>query len=233
MTSIVIAEDSARIALFLEKGLRASGFVTSVARSGEATLLAATDERCDLLILDLGLPDFDGHTVLRALRARGERMPVIILSARDGVDDTVRGLEAGADDYMTKPFRFEELLARIRLRLRDRHDPSSFVLRSGALELDLRSRCVWDGEHFVELSKREFAVLETMMRNAGQVLTREQLVSKAWGQDLALCSNVVDVYIRYLRRKVGPDSIETVRGLGYRFRGDVHEECSTSRSPRI
>jgi len=156
--------------------------------------------------------------VLAQIRTRGERLPVIILTARDGVEDTVRGLEGGADDYVTKPFRFEELLARLRLRLRDEATTESTVLVAGILKLDLRSRRASVGERVVELTAREFALLETMLRHAGQVLSRGQLLSHVWGYDFDPGSNVVDVYVRYLRRKLGDGVIETVRGMGYRLR---------------
>jgi two-component system copper resistance phosphate regulon response regulator CusR len=163
-----------------------------------------------------------GHEVLRAMRARGETMPVVILTARDDVDDTVSGLEGGADDYVTKPFRFEELLARIRLRLRDGGGAESSILLAGGVKLDLRSRraSVTDphgNERVVELTAREFALVEVFLRHPGQVLTREQLLSHVWGYDFDPGSNVVDVYVRYLRRKLGDTAIETVRGIGYRL----------------
>lgn len=219
MTRILIAEDEQRIVSFLEKGLRASGYTTIAVGSGTDALALARDDSFDLMILDLGLPGLDGQDVLRAIRRRGERMPVIILSARDGVEDTVGGLEGGADDYVTKPFRFEELLARIRLRLRDAVAPESTVLHAGGITLDLRSRRASVGSRTVELTAREFALAETFLRHAGQVLSREQLLSHVWGYDFDPGSNVVEVYIRYLRRKLGPDAIETVRGMGYRLRG--------------
>ena len=218
MTRILIAEDEERIVSFLEKGLRAGGYSTVAVHTGTEALALARDDSFDLLVLDLGLPGLDGQTVLRGLRARGERMPVIILTARDGVDDTVAGLEGGADDYVPKPFRFEELLARIRLRLRDSAAPETTVLASGSVMLDLRSRRASVGERVVELTSREFALLETFLRHPDHVLSREQLLSHVWGYDFDPGSNVVDVYVRYLRRKLGVDVIETVRGMGYRLR---------------
>ena len=217
MTRILIAEDEERIVSFLEKGLRASGYSTVAVYTGPDAVALGRDESFDLLILDLGLPGIDGHEVLRSIRARGERMPVIILTARDSVEDTVAGLERGADDYMTKPFRFEELLARIRLRLRDDAGPETSVLSAGAVSLDLRSRRASVDGRVVELTAREFALLETFLRHAGQVLSREQLLSHVWGYDFDPGSNVVDVYVRYLRRKLGDDVIQTVRGMGYRI----------------
>jgi two-component system, OmpR family, copper resistance phosphate regulon response regulator CusR len=222
MTRILIAEDEDRIVSFLEKGLRAGGYSTVAVGTGADALALARDDSFDLLLLDLGLPGMNGHEVLRSMRSRGETMPVIILTARDGVDDTVAGLQGGADDYVPKPFRFEELLARIRLRLRDSAAPESTVLLAGGVTLDLRSRraSVADpngGARIVELTAREFALAEVFLRHAGQVLSREQLLSHVWGYDFDPGSNVVDVYVRYLRRKLGESVIETVRGMGYRL----------------
>jgi DNA-binding response OmpR family regulator len=217
MTRILIAEDEERIVAFLQKGLRASGYTTVAVDTGPDAAALARDDSFDLLILDLGLPGLDGHAVLREIRARGERLPVIILTARDGVDDTVAGLEHGADDYMTKPFRFEELLARIRLRMRSDPTPDVIVLTAGPVSLDLRSRRARIGDRVIELTAREFALLEVFIRHAGQVLSREQLLSHVWGYDFDPGSNVVDVYVRYLRRKIGDDLIVTVRGMGYRL----------------
>lgn len=222
MTRILIAEDEERIVSFLEKGLRASGYSTVAVDDGRDAAALARDDAFDLVILDLGLPGLDGHQVLEAVRRRGDRLPVIILTARDGVDDTVRGLEHGADDYMTKPFRFEELLARVRLRLRaEPGTAESTVLAAGHLSLDLRTRRASVDDRVVELTAREFALAETFLRHAGQVLSREQLLSHVWGYDFDPGSNVVDVYVRYLRKKLGDDVIETVRGMGYRLRTDV------------
>ncbi|HWC69159.1 MAG TPA: response regulator transcription factor [Acidimicrobiales bacterium] len=218
MTRILIAEDEARIVSFLEKGLRASGYTTLAVETGIDALALARDDSFDLLVLDLGLPGLDGQEVLTRMRARGERMPVVVLTARDGVEETVRSLEGGADDYVTKPFRFEELLARIRVRLRDGQTSETTVLRAGEITLDLRTRRAALDDKVVELTAREFALLETLLRHAGQVMSREQLLSHVWGYDFDPGSNVVDVYVRYLRGKLGTDVIETVRGMGYRLR---------------
>jgi DNA-binding response OmpR family regulator len=216
---ILIAEDEPRLASFLEKGLRSNGFVTSVAEDGAKASMMARDDEFDLLVLDLGLPGKDGTEVLREMRASGQRMPVIILTARDDVSDKVGGLEGGADDYVTKPFRFEELLARVRARLRDERTVERTVLRAGSIVLDLRTRRAATDGRTVDLTAREFTMLEVLIRHAGQVLSREQLLSHVWGYDYDPGSNVVDVYIGYLRRKLGSNSIETVRGMGYRLAG--------------
>lgn len=217
MNRILIAEDEPGIAGFLRKGLEAEGFTTLVVEDGRTAAYAARDDDFDLLILDLGLPGIDGHEVLNEIRARGERLPVIILTARKGVGDTVAGLEGGADDYVTKPFRLEELLARIRARLRDRGTPDEPVVEAGGVRLDLRRRVAEVGGKTVELSAREFLLAETLIRHPNQVLSREQLLSRVWGYDFDPGSNVVDVYVGYLRKKLGKDLIETVRGMGYRL----------------
>ncbi len=175
----------------------------------------------DLVILDLGLPDKDGLEVLSELRGQGETLPIIVLTARDGLDDTVAGLEGGADDYITKPFRFEELLARIRVQLRNRQVPRTkqeTTLRVGDITLDLLTRQVWVGDRSVELSAREFLLAEVFVRHPMQVLTREQLLDRIWGYDYDPGTNIVNVYVGHLRRKLGEDRIETVRGIGYRLR---------------
>lgn len=217
MTRVLIAEDEQRIVSFLQKGLRASGYSTVAVDTGPDAVALARDSAFDLLILDLGLPGLDGQEVLRRIRERGERMPVIILTARDGVEDTVASLEQGADDYMTKPFRFEELLARIRLRMRSDPLPETTVLTAGDVSLDLRTRRASIGSRVEELTAREFALLEVFLRHPGQVLSREQLLSHVWGYDFDPGSNVVDVYVRYVRRKLGDHVIQTVRGMGYRL----------------
>jgi two-component system, OmpR family, copper resistance phosphate regulon response regulator CusR len=217
MTRILIAEDEARIASFLEKGLRANGFQTEVAPDGEEALYLAKTGRFDLLILDIGLPRLDGFEVLRELRRAGSSMPVLVLTARSSVSDTVAGLEAGADDYLAKPFSFDELLARVRVRLRDEGSAESTVLTVGDLALDLRTRQALVGPDAVNLSAREFALADVFFRHPGQVLSREQLLSHVWGYDFDPGSNIVDVYVGYLRRKLGKDRITAVRGMGYRL----------------
>jgi len=217
MTRILIAEDEERITSFLERGLRANGFTTQVVQTGPDALATARDADFDLMILDLGLPGLDGQDVLRQLRQRGEKIPIVVLTARDTIEETVAGFEGGADDYVTKPFRFDELLARVRARLRTEPTAEMTVLRAGDVVLDLRTRRASVHGRTVELTAREFALTETLMRHAGQVLSREQLLSHVWGYDFAPESNVVDVYVRYLRRKLGPGVISTVRGMGYRL----------------
>jgi two-component system, OmpR family, response regulator len=218
MTRILIAEDEPRLAAFLDKGLRAQGFTTTVVSDGAEASAMAQDEEFDLLVLDLGLPGKQGAEVLRDMRLAGQRMPVLILTARDDLDSTVAGLEGGADDYVTKPFKFEELLARIRARLREQPEPEQTVLEAGGVTLDMRARRASVEGRTIELSAREYTMLEVLMRHAGQVLSREQLLSHVWGYDHDPGSNVVDVYVGYLRRKLGPDVIETARGMGYRLR---------------
>jgi DNA-binding response OmpR family regulator len=217
MSRILIAEDEVRITSFLEKGLRSNGFATTVVRDGYAALDAAGQGDHDLLILDIGLPGMDGFTVLRRLRETRVNLPVIILTARDSVTDKVAGLSGGADDYLAKPFAFDELLARVRLRLRAERVPEATVLRAGDLLLDLRTRRVHVDGKAVDLSAREFALLEVFCRHPGQVLSREQLLSQVWGFGFDPGSNVVDVYVRYLRRKLGQERIQTARGMGYRL----------------
>jgi two-component system, OmpR family, copper resistance phosphate regulon response regulator CusR len=217
MSRILIAEDESRIASFLEKGLRANGFTTVVASDGPQALQLASSGEFDLLILDLGLPGIDGLDVLSALRRQGESLPVVILTARDSVRDTVAGLEGGADDYIAKPFRFEELLARVRVRLRGERAPEETVLTAGDVSLDLRTRLASVRGKTVELTAREFALADMFFRHPGQVLSREQLLSHVWGYDYDPGSNVVDVYVGYLRKKLGKERISGVRGMGYRL----------------
>jgi len=216
---ILIVEDEHRIASFVSKGLRSDGYLTTSVADGRDGLEQALSGAFDLVVLDIGLPGLDGFEVLDQLRSQGSQVPVIVLTARDSVGDTVSALEGGADDYMPKPFRFAELLARVRLRLRqpDGVRPRDELLECGGIRLDVRSRRADVGERQVELSAREFALAEMFMVNAGQVLSREQLLDHVWGMDFDPGSNVVDVYVGYLRKKFGAETIATVRGMGYRF----------------
>lgn len=222
---ILIAEDEERISSFMERGLRAAGMTPTTVVDGITALDYATSGEFDLLVLDAGLPRMDGFTVLRNMRALGAEIPVIMVTARSGVEDTVQGLELGANDYLAKPFRFEELLARIKVRAAETGptaDRSSGTLDVGPLSLDLVTRTITttaeDGSgRTEELSPREFSMARTFLENPEQVLTRDQLLSKVWGFDYDGASNVVDVYVRYLRTKIGAEHIATVRGVGYRL----------------
>jgi DNA-binding response OmpR family regulator len=217
VSRILIAEDETRIASFVQKGLGAAGFAVSVATDGPAALAEAQSGQFDLMILDIGLPGRDGFDILQALRGEGNPIAVIVLTARDSAADTLRGLEGGANDYMSKPFRFDELLARVRLRLKDGQSGPVESLHVRGLELDLLTRRISVHGSVHDLSAREFALAEELMRHPGQVLSQEQLLSRVWGLDFDPGSNVVGVYVRYLRAKIGADRIETVRGMGYRL----------------
>ena len=220
MARILIVEDEQRIASFIAKGLKAEGHTTVEVGDGQEGLEHALSDEFDLMVLDIGLPRVSGFDVLDQLRAQGSRLPVIVLTARDSVTDTVSALDSGADDYMSKPFRFAELLARVRVRLRQTQEGSSAtsdVLTVGAVSLDLRTRRTTLRGREVDLSAREFRLAEIFLRNAGMVLSREQLLDLVWGYDFDPGSNVVDVYVGYLRKKLGSDTITTVRGVGYRF----------------
>jgi DNA-binding response OmpR family regulator len=214
---ILIAEDDPRIGELLEKGLRKNGYSTFLAEDGEkAQSLSLTDE-FDLLILDMGLPKRDGFEVLQDLRSRGKTLPVLVLTGRSE-RDVVMCLKAGADDYMRKPFLFDELLARVETRLRSPGTAESNVLANGPVSLDGSSRTATVDGKVVDLTAREFALLETLLRQAGQVLSRGELLLKVWGYSFDPTSNIVDVYVNTLRTKLGRDIIETVRGAGYRLR---------------
>ena len=217
MARVLIAEDEQRISSFIDKGLSANGFAVTVVADGPSAYDYATTGGFDLMVLDIGLPGMDGFEVLRRLRSEHNPIPVIVLTARDSVQDTVAGLEGGADDYMPKPFRFEELLARVRLRLTPDRVAETTVLSCGGLQLDLRTRRAHVDGRTVDLSAREFALAETFLRHPGQVLSREQLLSHVWGYDYDPGSNIVDVYVRYLRRKLGAERFITLRGMGYRL----------------
>jgi DNA-binding response OmpR family regulator len=215
MTRILIAEDEVGIASFLQRGFEAEGFAAKVAESGDVALALGRSGEFDLLILDLGLPELDGITVLEELRKHDRELPVVILTARDSVEDTVVGLDTGADDYVTKPFHFDELLARVRARLRPAQNGDAQILQAGSVSLDLRTRRAFVEGRMVDLSAREFALAKLFFEHAGQVLSKEQILSHVWGYDFDPGSNVVEVYVSYLRKKLGPHRPRTVRGMGY------------------
>ena len=215
--AVLVVEDEPGIVAFVKRGLEAAGFAVVTEVDGDAGLAAARREDIDLVILDLGLPRLSGEEVLRQLRLARPALPVIVLTAKDGVADRVANLDAGADDYVVKPFSFSELLARVRARLRQPEQPSAVVLSAGGIRLDLRTRQATVEERTIDLSPREFSLLEVLLRNAGQVLSQPQLLDQVWGYDFDGSSNVVETYVRYLRRKVGAHRIETVRGAGYRM----------------
>lgn len=220
MSRILIVEDEPRIVSFLAKGLQANGFTTTHAPDASQAANLALGGEFDLMILDLGLPDKDGMVLLDELRGQGVGQPIIVLTARDDIHDKVNGFEAGADDYVTKPFRFEELLARVKARLRNAQSIGTWnedILAIGPIMLNRLTRRVQVSGKPVELSAREFTLTETFMRHAGQVLSREQLLDLVWGYDYDPGSNIVDVYVGYLRKKLCSDCIETVRGMGYRM----------------
>ena len=210
---------------FLERGLAAHGHSTVSADNGEDGVLLARDESVELILLDIMLPLMDGHRVLERIRLRRPDVPVLMLTARDDLRNKVDALDAGADDYLTKPFDLEELMARMRALTRRADQPQGAKIVAGDLEVDLRSRRVWRGGKLVDLSSREFALLEYLMRHPGQVLSRQQILSAVWDYDFDPGSNVVDVYVSYLRSKLdrrgAPSLIQTVRGSGYRFEKPV------------
>ncbi|TNM70197.1 response regulator transcription factor [Streptomyces sp. NP160] len=224
--AVLVVEDEAGITAFLRRGLESAGFTVLSESGGRAGAQAALREDVELVVLDLGLPDLPGEQVLARIRASRPALPVIVLTAKDAVSDRVANLEAGADDYVVKPFSFTELLARVRARLRQPAQPSSVVLSAGGLTLDVRTRRVRvqgpsaddaGAGREVALSSREFALLETLLRHPGQVLSQVQLLDRVWGYDFDGASNVVETCVRHVRRKVGAERIETVRGAGYRL----------------
>ena len=221
MAEILLVEDADRIASFVVKGLQAHGLSVTHAKTGEDALQLLRAANFDLVILDIGLPGIDGFEVLEQLRGSGDETPVIVLTARDSVDNTVASFEGGADDYIGKPFAFEELLVRVRSRLRRQpsHQASEIELVAGEVLLSVSTRTVKAGQDTHELTAREFVMLEYLMQNSNQVISREQLLSRVWGFDHDPGSNVVDVYIRYLRQKLGSERIQTVRGAGYKLVG--------------
>lgn len=246
MPEILIVEDEARISAFMSKGLAAEGFTSYIVTTGFEGLQQALTGSYRLVILDLGLPDMDGFDVLKKLRAQDTELPVIILTARTSGADTVAGLTSGANDYVPKPFRFPELVARVKLRLQDaergqstesedatdpdtRHPEDEPIIHAD-LELDPLQHLVTVAGETVELSAREFDLAETFLRHPGQALSRDQLVSLVWGDDFDSSSNIVDVYVRYLRNKLGAKRFVTVRGIGYRLarEKDYHQHYGTA-----
>lgn len=212
---LLVVEDEERVASFLDKGLRAHGYTVEWVQSGKDALRRAVRPDIALVILDLGLPDLDGLQVLEALRERGCMVPVLVLSARGRVTDRVKGLNLGANDYLPKPFAFEELLARVRANLRPRATPEPSIVRAGGISIDLLRREATVGGRTVSLSPREFSLLKAFADHPGEVLSRPELLSMAWGLNFDPGTNLVDVYVGYLRRKLGDPVIATVRGAGY------------------
>ena len=220
----LVVEDEVKMAALIQRGLVEEGYAADIARTGEEALWMARATPYDAIVLDLMLPGRDGLDVCRELRAGGVWSPILVLTARDGVEDRVEGLDSGADDYLSKPFSFDELLARLRALARRGVPERPVVLEAGSLRLDPATRRAWRGNVEIELSAKEFALLETFMRRPGDVLTRLELLEHAWDFAYENRSNVIDVYIRYLREKIdrpfGLTAIETVRGAGYRLRRD-------------
>lgn len=215
---ILTVEDEPAILRMLERGLTAAGHQVLTADNGGDGAILAEDPAIDLVLLDISLPELDGHEVLSRIRARRPDLPVLMLTARDDLGNKVRALDHGADDYLTKPFAFEELLARIRAISRRSDQPSATEIAVGDVRLELLARRAWRGDRLMELSNREFELLEYLLRHAGQVLSRTQILFGVWDYDADPSSNVVDVYVRYLRQKLGePSPITTVRGAGYRY----------------
>jgi DNA-binding response OmpR family regulator len=217
--NVLVVQDDARIASFIKRGLEADGFAVRTASDGADGLTLTESSDFDLIILDLLLPTVTGEEFLTRLRETGSAVPVIVLTAKDAISDRVANLDAGADDYVTKPFSFAELLARVRARLRSSNQTDSTTISHGRVTIDVLAREAEIDGRSVELTSREFTLLETLMHHPGQVLSQPQLIDQVWGYDHDTRSNVVEVYIGYLRRKLDPAVIETVRGAGYRFRG--------------
>jgi two-component system OmpR family response regulator len=222
---VLVVEDDVKMASLLRRGLLEEGLAADVARTGDDALWMAEATEYDAIVLDVMLPGADGFEVCRRLREAGRWSPVLMLTARDAVEDRVAGLDAGADDYLTKPFSFAELLARLRALARRAPLERPTVLEADDLRLDPATRRAWRGDVEIGLSAKEFALLETFMRRPGEVLSRYQLLEHCWDYGYENRSNVVDVYVRYLREKIdrpfGRKSLETVRGAGYRFRGEA------------
>ncbi len=221
---VLIVEDEKKVANFVRKGLQEEGYVVDMVHNGQDGLDMALANTYDLVVLDIYLPKMDGLTVLATLREKKVKTPVLLLTVRATIEDKVLGLDAGADDYLTKPFAFKELLARVRALLRRRAETDAAVLRVADLILDPAHRTVMRGTTMIDLSLKEFSLLEYFMRNAGRVLTRTMIINHVWSYDFDNESNVVDVYVNYLRRKIDagrePRLIHTVRGVGYVLKAD-------------
>jgi two-component system, OmpR family, copper resistance phosphate regulon response regulator CusR len=217
--NVLVVQDDPRVTSFIKRGLEAEGFAVRTACDGADGLTMSRSLDFDLIVLDLALPTVTGDEILAKLRAAGSSVPVIVLTEQDAISDRVATLNAGADDYLTRPYDFDELLARIRARLRTEDQTDSTTISHGRVTIDVETLEARIGGRSVDLTPREFALLETLMRHAGQVLSQPQLLSQVWGYDRDLSSNVVEVYVGYLRKKLRRDVIETVRGAGYRFRG--------------
>jgi len=221
---VLVVEDEPKMSKLLARGLGEEGHAADVAATGEEALWMAGTERYDVIVLDVMLPGLDGFATCRELRAREIWTPVLMLTARDATEDRIEGLDTGADDYLVKPFAFGELLARLRALVRRAPAERPTELGAGDLRLDPAAHRAWRGEHELELSAKEFALLELFLRHAGEVLSRPQLLDGAWDMAFESRSNIVDVYVRYLREKIDRPfdrhSLETVRGVGYRLRVD-------------
>ncbi len=222
---VLVIEDDRKVASFIEQGLREDGYVVDVAHDGVSGALNAQVYDYDALLVDIMLPGKNGYEVVHELRTSGKSVPILMLTARDSTDDIVRGLNEGADDYLTKPFAFDELLARVRALVRRAPAERPAVLEVGSLRLDPAAHRAWRGDAELDLSPKELALLEVFMRSPGRVLSRSQLLDSAWDIAFERRSNIVDVYVRYLRDKIDRPfdvaSIETIRGVGYRLRDSV------------
>ncbi len=219
---VLLVEDQKKVASFIKKGLEEHGYAVDYGSDGKIGLLMALDQIHDLVILDINLPEIDGLTVLRQMRAKKVATPVLLLTVRATIEDKVIGLDTGADDYLAKPFSFEELLARVRALLRRSSDTKSPLFKVADLVLDPASRQVFRGGERIELTSKEFAILEYFIRNSGRVLTRTMIIDHVWDYDFDADTNVVDVYVNYLRKKIDaqyePKLLHTIRGTGYVLR---------------
>jgi heavy metal response regulator len=221
---LLVIEDEKKVSSFIRKGLEEEGYAVDVASDGETGLLMASDRVHDLIVLDIQLPKMDGLTVLHELRREKVTTPVLLLTVRATIEEKVLGLDAGADDYLAKPFAFEELVARVRALLRRRTDGKPAALRVADLTLDPARRTVFRGDRKIDLTTKEFALLDYFMRNPGRVLTRTMIAEHVWDYDFDPMTNVIDVYVNYLRKKIDPDQeqkrIQTIRGVGYMLKAE-------------